>query len=110
MFPRLGTRQLGAMADLADRVRDGSRLVPSDLGYVVAEALEDERLLNSADPVVTATTDYTHAHLDRVAVSDGPTAALGRQGSAQEVPRAHCGKLAVQQAGDLVIAHAGASG
>jgi AraC-like DNA-binding protein len=43
------------------------------LGYVVAEALEDERPLNlpvSADPVVTAVTDYTRAHLDRVTVSD----------------------------------------
>ncbi len=43
------------------------------LGYVVAGALEDERPLNlpvSADPVVTAATDYTRAHLDRVAVSD----------------------------------------
>ncbi len=43
------------------------------LGYVVAEALADERPLNlpvSPDPVVTAATDYTRAHLDRVAVSD----------------------------------------
>ena len=43
------------------------------LGYVVAGALDDERPLNlpvSADPVVTAATDYTRAHLDRVAVSD----------------------------------------
>ncbi len=43
------------------------------LGYVVAEALEDERPLNlpvSADPVVTAATDYTRAHLDYVTVSD----------------------------------------
>ena len=43
------------------------------LGYVVAEALQDERPLNlpvSADPVVTAAADYTRAHLDRVAVSD----------------------------------------
>ena len=43
------------------------------LGYVVAEALEDERPLNlpvSADPVVTAATEYTRAHLDRVTVSD----------------------------------------
>jgi AraC-like DNA-binding protein/quercetin dioxygenase-like cupin family protein len=43
------------------------------LGCVVAESLEDERPLNlpvSADPVVTAATDYTRAHLDRVAVSD----------------------------------------
>jgi AraC-like DNA-binding protein len=43
------------------------------LGYVVAEALQDERPLNlpvSTDPVVTAAADYTRAHLDRVAVSD----------------------------------------
>ncbi len=43
------------------------------LGYVVAEALADERPLNlpvSADPVVTAVTDYTRAHLDHVTVSD----------------------------------------
>lgn len=43
------------------------------LGYVVAEALDDERPLNlpaSADPVVTAATDYTRAHLDRVTISD----------------------------------------
>ena len=43
------------------------------LGHVVAEALEDERPLNlpvSADPVVTAVTDYTRAHLDHVTVSD----------------------------------------
>jgi AraC-like DNA-binding protein/quercetin dioxygenase-like cupin family protein len=43
------------------------------LGYVVAEALEDERPLNlpvSADPTVTAATDYTQAHLDHVTVSD----------------------------------------
>jgi AraC-like DNA-binding protein len=49
------------------------------LGYVVAEALDDERPLNlpaSADPVVTAATDYTRAHLERVAVSD-VTRAIG---------------------------------
>src|SRR5215469_7294519 len=43
------------------------------LGYVVTEALEDERPLNlpvSADPVVTAATNYTRAHLSRVSVSD----------------------------------------
>jgi AraC-like DNA-binding protein len=43
------------------------------LGFVVAGALKDERPLNlpvSADPVVTAATDYTLAHLDRVAVRD----------------------------------------
>lgn len=43
------------------------------LGYVVAEALDDERPLHlpiTNDPVVTAVTDYTHAHLDRVTLSD----------------------------------------
>jgi AraC-like DNA-binding protein len=43
------------------------------LGYVVAEALEDERPLNlpiSTHPVVTAATDYTRAHLDHVVVGD----------------------------------------
>ena len=43
------------------------------LGYLVGAALDDERPLNlpvSADPVVTAATEYTHAHLDRVTVSD----------------------------------------
>jgi AraC-like DNA-binding protein len=43
------------------------------LGYVVAEALEDERPLNlpvSTHPVVTAATDYTRAHLDHVAIGD----------------------------------------
>lgn len=48
------------------------------LGYVVAEALEDERPLNlpvSADPVITAATDYTRAHLDHVTVNDVTRAA-----------------------------------
>jgi AraC-like DNA-binding protein len=43
------------------------------LGNVVAEALEDERPLNlpvSTNPVVTAATEYTHAHLDHVTVAD----------------------------------------
>ena len=43
------------------------------LGHVVAEALDDEMPLHlpaSADPVVTAATDYTRAHLDHVTVSD----------------------------------------
>jgi AraC-like DNA-binding protein len=43
------------------------------LGYVVAEALDDEMPLNlpvPTDPVVTAATDYTRTHLDRVTVSD----------------------------------------
>jgi AraC-like DNA-binding protein len=43
------------------------------LGYVVAEALDDERPLHlpvSNDPVITAATDYTRAHLDDVTLSD----------------------------------------
>jgi AraC-like DNA-binding protein len=43
------------------------------LGHVVADALDDEKPLNlpvSADPVVTAATNYTHTHLDRVTISD----------------------------------------
>jgi AraC-like DNA-binding protein/quercetin dioxygenase-like cupin family protein len=43
------------------------------LGYVVAEALDDERPLHlpvSADPVVTAAADYTRAHLGHVTAGD----------------------------------------
>jgi AraC-like DNA-binding protein len=43
------------------------------LGYVVAEALDDERPLSlpsATDPVVTAATDYTLSHLDHLTVSD----------------------------------------
>ena len=43
------------------------------LGFVVAEALEDERPLNlpvSTHPVVTAATDYTRDHLDHVTIGD----------------------------------------
>jgi AraC-like DNA-binding protein len=43
------------------------------LGYVVAEALDDERPLHlpvSDDPLVSAAADYTRAHLDNVTVSD----------------------------------------
>jgi len=46
---------------------------------VVAEALDDERPLHlpvANDPVVTAATDYTRAHLDYVALSD-VTRAIG---------------------------------
>jgi AraC-like DNA-binding protein len=49
------------------------------LGYVVAEALDDERPLHlpvSNDPVVTAATDFTRAHLDDVTLSD-VTRAIG---------------------------------
>lgn len=43
------------------------------LGYVVGEALDDERPLHlpvSDDPLVAAAADYTRAHLDNVTVSD----------------------------------------
>ncbi|WP_460527088.1 AraC family ligand binding domain-containing protein [Flindersiella endophytica] len=43
------------------------------LGYVVAEALDDEQPLSlpvSADPLVRAVTDYTRAHLADVTVAD----------------------------------------
>ncbi|TCC50672.1 AraC family transcriptional regulator [Kribbella capetownensis] len=43
------------------------------LGYLVAEALDDEMPLNlpvSTDPLVIAATDYTRDHLDQVAISD----------------------------------------
>jgi AraC-like DNA-binding protein/quercetin dioxygenase-like cupin family protein len=43
------------------------------LGYVVAEALDDEMPLHlpvPADPVAAAAAGYTRAHLDRVTVSD----------------------------------------
>jgi AraC-like DNA-binding protein len=49
------------------------------LGHVVAEALDDEKPLHlpaSNDPVVTAATDYTHAHLDHVTLRD-VTRAIG---------------------------------
>jgi transcriptional regulator GlxA family with amidase domain len=49
------------------------------LGHVVAEALDDEKPLHlpaSNDPVVTAATDYTHAHLDHVTLSE-VTRAIG---------------------------------
>jgi AraC-like DNA-binding protein len=49
------------------------------LGYLVAEALDDEMPLNvpvPADPVVAAATDYTHAHLDRITISE-VTSAVG---------------------------------
>ena len=49
------------------------------LGYVVAEALDDERPLHlpvSNDPVVTAASDFTLAHLDYVTLCD-VTRAIG---------------------------------
>src|ERR1700734_4616 len=64
------------------------------LGYVVADALEDERPLNlpvSADPVVTAATDYTQAHLDRVTVSEVTRAAGVSERTLRRVFSAHLG-------------------
>ncbi len=64
------------------------------LGYVVADALEDERPMNlpvSADPVVTAATDYTRAHLDRVAVSDVTRAAGVSERTLRRIFNTHLG-------------------
>ena len=64
------------------------------LGYVVADALEDERPLNlpvSADSVVTAATDYTRAHLDRVAVSDVTRAAGVSERTLRRIFNTHLG-------------------
>ena len=64
------------------------------LGYVVADALEDERPLNlpvSADPVVIAATDYTRAHLDRVAVSDVTRAAGVSERTLRRIFNTHLG-------------------
>jgi AraC-like DNA-binding protein len=64
------------------------------LGHVVADALEDERPLNlpvSADPVVTAATDYTRAHLDRVAVSDVTRAAGVSERTLRRIFSTHLG-------------------
>ena len=64
------------------------------LGYVVADALEDERPLNlpvSADPVVTAATDYTRVHLDRVAVSDVTRAAGVSERTLRRIFNTHLG-------------------
>jgi len=64
------------------------------LGYVVAEALEDERPLNlpvSADPVVAAATDYTRAHLDRVTISDVTRAAAVSERTLRRLFSTHLG-------------------
>jgi AraC-like DNA-binding protein len=64
------------------------------LGYLVAEALDDERPLNlpvSANPVVTAATDYTRAHLDRVAVSDVTRAVGISERTLRRIFRTHLG-------------------
>lgn len=64
------------------------------LGYVVAEALADERPLHlpvSADPVVTAAADYTRAHLDRVAISDVTRAVGVSERTLRRIFAAHLG-------------------
>jgi AraC-like DNA-binding protein len=64
------------------------------LGYVVAEALHDEMPLNlpvPADPVVTAATEYTLAHLDRVTVSDVTRAVGVSERTLRRICHAHLG-------------------
>lgn len=64
------------------------------LGYVVAEALDDERPLNlpvSADPVVTAASDYTRAHLDCVTISDVTRAVGVSERTLRRIFRTHLG-------------------
>jgi AraC-like DNA-binding protein len=64
------------------------------LGYVVADALDDEMPLNlpvPADPVVTAATDYTRAHLDRVTVSDVTRAVGVSERTLRRIFHAHLG-------------------
>jgi AraC-like DNA-binding protein len=64
------------------------------LGYVVAEALGDERPLHlpvSNDPVVAAATDYTRAHLDHVTVSDVTRAVGVSERTLRRVFSAHLG-------------------
>src|ERR1700722_19711232 len=64
------------------------------LGYVVAEALDDEMPLNlpvPADPVVAAATDYTRAHLDRVTVSDVTRAVGVSERTLRRIFHAHLG-------------------
>jgi AraC-like DNA-binding protein/quercetin dioxygenase-like cupin family protein len=64
------------------------------LGYVVAEALDDERPLNlpvSAHSVVAAVTDYTLAHLDRVTVTDVTRAVGVSERTLRRIFSAHLG-------------------
>ncbi|HUA29330.1 MAG TPA: helix-turn-helix transcriptional regulator [Streptosporangiaceae bacterium] len=64
------------------------------LGYVVAEALDDERPLNlpvSSDPVVAAAADYTQAHLDRVSVTDVTRAVGVSERTLRRIFHAHLG-------------------
>jgi AraC-like DNA-binding protein/quercetin dioxygenase-like cupin family protein len=64
------------------------------LGHVVAEALDDEKPLSlpiSADPVITAATDYTRAHLGYVTVSDVTRAVGVSERTLRRVFNAHLG-------------------
>jgi AraC-like DNA-binding protein len=64
------------------------------LGYLVAEALEDERPLHlpvSPDPVVTAATNYTRAHLAGVTVGDVTRAAGVSERTLRRLFHAHLG-------------------
>jgi transcriptional regulator GlxA family with amidase domain len=64
------------------------------LGYVVADALDDERPLDlpvSADPVVAAATDPARAHLDRIAVSDVTRAARVSERTLRRIFNTHLG-------------------
>ena len=64
------------------------------LGYVVAEALDDERPLHlpvSDDPLVSAAADYTRAHLDNVTVSDVTRAVGVSERTLRRIFRAHLG-------------------
>lgn len=64
------------------------------LGYVVAGALDDEMPLHlpvTADPVVTAVTDYTRARLDRVTLSDVTRAVGVSERTLRRIFSAHLG-------------------
>jgi AraC-like DNA-binding protein/quercetin dioxygenase-like cupin family protein len=64
------------------------------LGYVVAEALDDEMPLSlpvSNDPLVAAATDYTRAHLDSVTVSDVTRAAGVSERTLRRIFNTHLG-------------------
>jgi AraC-like DNA-binding protein/quercetin dioxygenase-like cupin family protein len=64
------------------------------LGYVVAEALDDEMPLHlpvPADPVAAAAADYTRAHLDHVTVNDVTRAVGVSERTLRRIFRAHLG-------------------
>ena len=64
------------------------------LGYVVAEALDDEMPLHlpvPADPVAAAAADYTRAHLDHVTVNDVTRAVGVSERTLRRIFHAHLG-------------------